>query len=316
MVQQFSKTGSVITLGNFDGVHLGHAALINRTIQLSQQLKIPSVLVTYHPNPAIVLGKRAKLRDIFSFAIKRNIINHFGIDYFYPIPFTRAFADISAQTFLQDYLLSLFSPRKIIIGYNHCFGKRREGNFEFLQYMSQQYNFDVERVEKVFVDGQGVSSTRIRECIDRGDIEQANRLLGRVYYLRGKVIKGFQRGRTIGFPTANLQLDFDNIIIPKKGVYAVFINIHNNLYEGMVNIGNNPTFGNRGISIEGNVFDFNEDLYEQTIEFYFVRHLRDEKKFAGMNELKAALQQDKQEARQMLRNCTQAFPNHLSKYST
>ncbi|MEM7182223.1 MAG: bifunctional riboflavin kinase/FAD synthetase [Spirochaetota bacterium] len=288
------KTGSVITLGNFDGIHLGHESLILRTTELSRQLKIPSILITYQPNPAIVLGKKNNLKEIFSFSIKRNILNNYGIDFFYPIHFTKKFSEISAQEFLQETLIEMFRPKKIIIGYDHYFGKGREGNFEFLQANAKKYNYQVEKMEKVFLHGEGISSSTIRKNILSGNVHLANRMLGRIFYLRGTVVHGQQRGRKLGFPTANLQIESENIITPQTGVYAIYINIRNHLYQGMANIGKNPTFSGQNMSMEANIFNFDGDIYGEKIEFHFIKKLREEKKFSSIEELKQQLQHDKQ----------------------
>ncbi|MCB1159933.1 MAG: bifunctional riboflavin kinase/FMN adenylyltransferase, partial [Leptospiraceae bacterium] len=189
--------GSVITLGNFDGIHPGHVALLNRITDISIEKKIPSLVITYHPNPARVLGKKQNFKDIFSFDIKRNLLNNCGIDYFYPIPFTPEFAGMNAYDFLRDVLVKKLKARHIVIGFNHCFGKGREGNFSFLKKHSREFNYDVEEIEEVKFDGEVISSSLIRKNIQEGNIKKANKMLDRIFYLRGTVGRGFQRGKKI-----------------------------------------------------------------------------------------------------------------------
>lgn len=297
---EIPENGSVVTLGNFDGVHLGHASLINRTIELSRIYKKPSVIVTYYPNPSKVIGKREDLKDILSPDIKRNIFNNFGIDYLLNIHFTVEFSKITAYDFLKQILLQKLKARYIIIGYDHYFGKGKEGNYDFLKRYSDEFHYEVEKMGQVYLGDIPISSTNIRKCIESGDVEQANRMLDRNFYLRGMVVKGFQRGKSIGFPTANLKIESENNIVPGQGVYACLVVIDNQLYKGMVNIGKNPTFSNTQLSVEGHIFNFNGDLYGKMLEFHFIKKHREEKKFSSIGELVEQLRKDEFDIKKLL----------------
>jgi riboflavin kinase / FMN adenylyltransferase len=300
--REWMPKGSVVTLGNFDGLHLGHVSLIERTLEVTRQKKLPSVLVTFYPNPTRLLGKKPDFKDIFSQDIKRNIINNMGIDYLYTIEFTLEFSEVTAFHFMQGVLADGLNAKHIVIGYDHCFGKSREGNFYFLQKHSEQFGFTVEQLEQVFLDGVSVSSSAIRKHIESGNVEMANKLLNRVFYIRGSVVRGYQRGRTIGFPTANLKIESNQNIIPGDGVYACLVVYDHKLYKGMVNIGNNPTFENQAKSIEGHIFDFSGDLYNKKIELHFIQRHRDGKKFENVQELFSQLRKDETAIRQLLKD--------------
>ena len=283
--------GSVITLGNFDGIHLGHLSLIKRVKEVSKEKNLPSILVTYYPNPAIVLGKNKTLRPVYSEDIKKEIIETFSVDMLLTIPFTHEFSTMHAYEFTKNILVDKLKPHHIIIGFNHFFGKGRQGDFVFLQSPAEEFDFSVEKIDQVYSKEEPVSSSKIRACIQNGEVAKARELLTRPVIIRGKVVEGFKRGRQIGFPTANIQLSGESQI-PPEGVYAVYIVLDSKQHKAMLNIGKNPTFGNQEQSIEAHIFDFNSDIYGKTIDCWFIDRIREEKKFSGIEELKRQLSLD------------------------
>lgn len=284
--------GTVATLGNFDGMHPGHLVLVEKIIQLSKQNSLPSIIVSYQPNPAIVLGKNSNFKNIFGESTKEEIIANLGIDYLVNIQFTPEFAQIRAIDFVKHILLDKLNARSIVIGYNHYFGHNREGDYKFLKKHSPRLNYEVHKVEQVFYKEEKISSSLIRNYILEGNIVHANFLLNRDFFIRGTVVNGFQRGRTIGFPTANIELREDTIL-PPLGVYAAYTIWNDKRYKVMINIGKNPTFKNRDISIEGHILNFNEDIYGKEIDFYFVDKIREERSFSTIQALQCQLQMDK-----------------------
>lgn len=291
--------GSVITLGNFDGIHLGHLSLIKRVKEVSREKNLPSILVTYFPNPAIVLGKNKTLKPVYNEEIKKEIIETFSVDMLLTIPFTHDFSTMHAYEFTKNILVEKLKPHHIIIGFNHFFGKGRQGDFVFLQSHAEEFGFSVEKIDQVYAKEEPVSSSKIRACIQNGEVAKARELLTRPVIIRGKVVEGFKRGRQIGFPTANIQLAGESQI-PPEGVYAVYIVLDGNKYKAMLNIGKNPTFGNQEQSVEAHIFDFNSDIYGKTLDCWFIERIRDEKKFNGIEELKKQLALDAIEVQKIL----------------
>ena len=286
----FSK-GSLITLGNFDGIHLGHLSILEKLQSLKAEKNLPSILVTYYPNPAIILGKSKSHKSIYSERSKKEILAELKIDYILTIPFTEEFSKIKAEDFIDTILKKKLNANHIIIGFNHFFGKDREGNFDFLKQFSVQYSFTVEKMDSIVFEKEQISSSVIRNFLQLGLVEKVSQFLNRNFHLYGKVVKGFQRGRLIGFPTANLQIE-ENIIIPKIAVYAVKIFYGNENYFGMMNIGRNPTFENQELSLEVHIFDFEKDIYDEELRIEFIQLIREEKKFATITELKLQLETD------------------------
>ncbi len=293
--------GSILTLGNFDGIHLGHNSLLEKLKKVQEIKNIPSIIVTYFPNPSLVLGKNKNLKPIYDEKSKLEILKSYSPDYILTIPFTEEFSKNTASFFLEEILLKKLNAKHIIIGFNHFFGKGREGSFEFLKDKSLEFNFTVEKIEPIFFKGEQVSSSYIRNLISEGNIEKANSFLTRKFHLNGKVVKGFQRGRTIGFPTANLEIG-ENILIPKIGVYAVNCIYLGKKFRGMLNIGFNPTFELKKLNIEVNLFDFDKEIYGENLKVELLKFIRDEKKFSSIDELKNQLEQDKIEAKKNILN--------------
>ncbi len=292
--------GTVLTLGNFDGVHRGHLELISRLLATKNKIHLPSVLVTYFPNPAIVLGKNKGHKSIYSESKKKEILDEFGIDFLLTIPFTEEFSNIHAYDFIHDILVARLNAKHIIIGYNHFFGKGREGDFSFLQKYSSEFGYVVEQISPVYVGQEKVSSSLIRSLIHSGNMEQVHSYLSRPFSLQGIVVKGFQRGRTISFPTANIELPI-NSICPGIGVYAGYTIVSGKKFISMVNIGKRPTFDGESISIESHLLDFQGDIYGQLIEQFFLFKIREEQKFDSIEQLIERLQIDKEETIRLMK---------------
>lgn len=288
-----------MTLGNFDGIHLGHQALLDRVLQVSKQTGLSSCVVTYDPNPAIVLGKNPEMKSLMTFSDKEEWIRRQGIDYLVVLPFNKELAEMSAETFLEDILLKQLKAKNIIIGFNHCFGKGRRGNYELLKEYSDKLKYSVEKVDPVFLEEIKLSSSYVRTLVSEGNVKEAARCLNRSYSVSGTVVGGHKRGRQIGFPTANVQFNPD-ILIPGIGVYAGFTTVEGTAYPSMINIGRNPTFGENAVTLESNIFDFQKEIYDQTVRVTFTERIRDEVKFSGVESLIAQLKQDEISARKIL----------------
>ncbi|MFN3604332.1 MAG: bifunctional riboflavin kinase/FAD synthetase [Leptonema sp. (in: bacteria)] len=289
---------SSLTLGVFDGIHLGHQELLKKIQKQKDSLK--RVLVTYHPHPDLVLKKRNEEygTELFTYEEKLSLLQEYDIDVVVFIEFNNELANTTAETYLKEFLINKLKAKYIVIGYDQCFGKNREGNYNFLLQKSKIYGYEVEQIEPVRLDGQVVSSSKIRALIKIGDIETANRMLGKSFFLTGTVVKGFQRGKWIGFPTANLDIPLTKVI-PKIGVYRGFCEYAGSLFRAMINIGYNPTFQNQLLSVEAHILDFEKNIYGEQIRIYFFDRIRDEKQFSNVEELKEQLKKDKTKTQEL-----------------
>ena len=277
----------VVTSGTFDGVHLGHQKILQRIREIAKSINGETILLTFWPHPRLVLyPKEHNLRLLSTFEEKAKLLRQFGIDHLISIPFTREFSQLTSQEFIQSILVDKIKTKKLVIGYDHRFGKNREGSFEYLQQHSGEFGFDLEEISRQDVDEIGVSSTKIRNALESGDIITANNFLGRPYELNGLVIKGQQIGRSIGFPTANVHIPNSYKLIPKDGVYAVEASVNGSLYKAMLNIGNRPTVDGSSKSVETHLFDFEGDLYDKQITIYLRDYLREEQKIRKFGSLK------------------------------
>jgi riboflavin kinase/FMN adenylyltransferase len=282
---------SCATIGNFDGVHLGHQKLIARVRDRARILKISSVVITFDPHPLRVLVDKKTPPFITLTEQKLELISKLEVDYVLCIKFTKDLAALKPEEFVQKYLVNGLKLKELIIGYDYAFGKGRRGNFELLNKLGEKFGFAVEQLSPVMVDGAIVSSTRIRDMVQAGMVWEARKLLGRFYRVQGKVITGQKRGGPLlGFPTANICLKDE--LFPKTGVYAVWVEVLGQVYPGVANIGYNPTFGNDYLSVEAHILNFKQNIYGQDIRVHFVQRLRSEKKFSGLNELKKQIQAD------------------------
>ncbi|WP_192349804.1 bifunctional riboflavin kinase/FAD synthetase [Algoriphagus sp. Y33] len=292
---------AVVTSGTFDGVHLGHQKILHRIREIARSINGETVLITFWPHPRLVLyPDEHNLRLLSTFEEKAKLLREFGIDHLITIPFTREFSQLTSKQFIESVLVDTIQTKKLVIGYDHRFGKNREGSFEYLKTHHREYGFELEEIPRQDVDDIGVSSTKIRRALETSDIETAINCLGRPYELNGLVIKGQQIGRSIGFPTANIHIPNDYKLIPKDGVYAVEALVNGSLYKAMLNIGNRPTVNGTQKTVEANLFDFQGDLYDKQITIYIKAFLREERKFDGLKSLKAQLFLDQKNAKNLL----------------
>jgi riboflavin kinase/FMN adenylyltransferase len=293
--------GSVVTDGMFDGVHLGHHQILQKVVQESKKLGLPSVLLTYWPHPRHILSSnQEKLQILTSLNEKIELIACQGIDYLLVLPFTIKFAKITHEEFVSQILIEKLHTKKLIIGYDHRFGKDRLGDIEYLKTAGELYGFSIQQIGKQEVEQIAVSATKIRYALKNHLVESASHFLGRPYSLLGKVVEGDKRGRTIGFPTANLDPDDPNKLIPADGVYATRAWVDKVPYSSMTNIGIRPTVDGKSHKIETHIIDFEGDLYGKTIRLEFISPIREEMKFSGLVELKEQLVHDQEMALKLL----------------
>lgn len=288
----------VMSIGNFDGVHVGHQEILRRVVREASVRQGTPLVFTFHPHPLTVLRPERPLPLILSLREKISACFTTGVQGVIVQRFTNAFSLLTAETFVQRYLMEAIGVRKVIIGHNVSFGHNRTGRAETLVQLGEKYGFAVEVVGPVKVAGQEVSSTAVRAALSIGDMATVTRFLGRPYAVSGRVEKGFQRGRTIGFPTANLRPRAD-LLLP-NGVYAVKVEVGGTQVSGVANVGLNPTFGGNTRTIETHLFDFSADLYGQRLRVSFIAHLRNEQKFPSVQELIQQIHQDAQRARILL----------------
>lgn len=287
---------SIVTIGTFDGVHLGHQKILNRLKELKEKTGYQTVVLTFNPHPRKVLfPSQTDLKLITLTHEKIELLKHHGIDICVVYPFDKDFAGIDANYYIEQILVKSLNVKHLVIGYDHKFGKNREGDISVLKKFSKNYNYQVEEVSALDIDNINISSSKIRKALDEGDLETANNYLGYNFILNATVIKGKQLGNTIGFPTANLKLMETEKIIPKIGVYFVKVFIETTYYFGMMNIGHNPTVeSTSSLKQEVNIFDFEGNLYEKNITIKFLNRLRNEIKFESLDKLINQLKIDKQ----------------------
>ncbi|MBR3709990.1 MAG: bifunctional riboflavin kinase/FAD synthetase [Bacteroidales bacterium] len=305
-IQARNIKNAVVTIGTFDGVHLGHQAIFKVMRRLAQEIGGETVVVTFHPHPRQVLSiGTERLRFICSQEEKLKKIEEFGIDNVLIIPFTKEFASTPSEDFIKNYIIDSIHPSIIVVGYDHHFGKNRMGDYEMLTQLGKQYNFSTVQVEAQDVNEVAVSSTKIRNFLWAGNVKAANELLGYPYSVTGTVVEGNKIGRTIGFPTANLDIPNEYMMINNPGVYACQTMIDGKPYNAMANTGLRPTVEDRtdgDFIIEVNIFDFNGDLYGKTLKVWFLDRIRDEEKFKGLEALKAQLEQDRKKVKEYFLN--------------
>ncbi len=288
----------VLTLGNFDGVHLGHQAIFEKVIERAREIGGTSVAFTFEPHPLKVLAPERSPRLLNTFHGKMRLLEVAGLDVVICAKFTRAFADQNPEDFAREVLHKTIGVREVYVGYDYAFGKGREGSIESLKRMGKTYGFEVGVIEPVRIDNVVVSSSILRDLISSGRIEEASRLLGRSYTIEGEVVHGAHRGQTIGFPTANLHTA--NEVLPAFGVYAVHADVGGSRFQGVASIGIRPTFDAGPVSIEVYLFGFEGDLYGRQMEVQFVKRLRGEEKFSDVDSLVRQIRKDVEEAMQVL----------------
>ncbi len=288
---------AVVTSGTFDGVHLGHQQILARLKEISKKNNGETVVITFWPHPRLVLKPDdEKLKLLNTFEEKAELLKEQGIQHLLRIAFTKEFSQLSSLEFIKKILVETIGTKKLVIGYDHRFGKNREGSFEQLKLNCTEYGFDVEEISRQDIDDVAVSSSQIRKALEEGDVSTAKHLLGRPYSITGRVVKGDQLGRQLGFPTANLDIDSHYKLVPAEGIYAVSVSYANKTYSGMLYIGNRPTIDGTKRVIEVNIFDFNKDIYGESITVGFEKYLRGDIKFDDLEELKIQLQKDKEAA--------------------
>lgn len=283
---------SVVTIGTFDGIHLGHQKILSRLIKSSKNKDLNSVVLTFFPHPRIILNKYNEVKMIDTLDEKIIHLNEIGIDSLVIHPFDKNFSLLSANQFIKDFLVDKLKIKHIIIGYDHRFGKGREASVTDLKNYADDYDFTVEEIKAQEIEKITVSSTKIRNSINQGDIKTTEKYLGRSFNLTGKIVKGDGLGKKINYPTANIFIEETYKIIPKDGVYLVETIIKDKLFKGMMNIGHRPTIGTNVKSIEVHLFNFNEDIYGQVISIKMISKIRDEKKFSSIEALKEQLVKD------------------------
>lgn len=294
---------AVVTSGTFDGVHMGHQAILRRIHEIAGKYGGESVIVTYWPHPRLVLyPEDTSLKLLNTFEEKAELLRQHGVDHLLRVPFTKEFARSTSEAFIQNVLVEIIGTKKLVIGYDHRFGNNREGRFEELKENSSRYGFEVEEIPKKEIDHVGVSSTKIRVALLQGDVHLAKDLLGHYYSITGRVVKGAQIGAMLGFPTANLEIDSKHKLIPADGAYAILVQYRGQAFKGMLNIGFRPTIEGTDKTIEVHIFDFDATIYGENLSVLFVRQMRKEIKFEDMGSLKRQLATDEQDARQWLQH--------------
>ena len=289
---------AVITIGSFDGVHIGHQQIIAQINQLAQEINGESVVITFYPHPRLVLSRgQSDLKLLNTLEEKATLLEQYGIQHLVVVPFSVDFSNQEPVTYIEDFLVAKFKPSIIAIGYDHKFGNNRAGIIAYLRQYEQKHAFRVVEITKQEVADIAVSSTKVREALGSGAVSKARDLLGHHYSITGTVVKGLQIGNTIGFPTANVLVDYPHKLIPPKGIYAVEVTHQQQRYQGMLYIGNRPTINkNLEQTIEVNIFDFDQDIYGDELTVDFIAYLRGDKKLNGLAALQAALTEDKKSA--------------------
>ena len=287
---------AVLTIGTFDGVHRGHKAILQQVVNHARQVHGESVLLTFEPHPRKLLFPDQPLGIITPLRQKLKLITDLGIEHIVVVPFTREFASLSAQEYIERFLVGIFNPKSIVIGYDHRFGHDRKGDLKLLEKCEQQGGYELMEIPAQLIDDAAVSSTKIRHAVTEGRMEDASQMLGRNYSFTGTVMHGHKLGRTIGYPTANLKPEDPEQIIPAIGIYAIQALYNGTMYNGMMSIGYNPTVTDtKDIKLEANLFDLGEDLYGEELEISFIKRIRDEQKFDSIEALKQQLHKDKED---------------------
>ena len=302
-LEEFKAEKPVVTIGTFDGVHLGHQKVIRRLQKIAERFCGETVIFTFHTHPRLVTApNETNLRLLTTLKEKISLFEKYGIDHLVVYPFDLEFSKLPYTEFVEEILVNKIGTHSLVVGHDHKFGKNREGGFEYLQKCASKFNFEIERLDALLVEDSNVSSTKIRDALQEGKIQKANSYLGYEFTLHGKVVNGKQLGRKLGFPTANIEASDPHKIIPQYGVYAVKVVLNNTEYYGMLNIGSRPTFNKNADnrSIEVNIFDFSNDIYGQEIMLIFFDKIRDEQKFENVEMLVKQLEKDKIQALKIL----------------
>jgi riboflavin kinase/FMN adenylyltransferase len=294
-INDFTATKkTIVTLGTFDGVHIGHNAILDKICKVAKHENLESVILTFFPHPRKIVSNNYDIKLLNTIEEKAILLEKKGIQNFIVHPFDKTFSELSPREFVTQVLVDKLNIQKIIIGHDHKFGKDRAADFNDLINFGKEFGFEVEEISAQQINEVSVSSTRIRNALLEGNVSLAKDYLGYPYVLTGNVVKGNQLGRTIGFPTANIEIPEEYKLIPKNGVYIVTVNVSNQTVFGMMNIGVKPTLGENKLSIEVHLLDFDKDIYNQKIQVHILERLRDEQKFESFEALKLQLEVDKQ----------------------
>jgi riboflavin kinase / FMN adenylyltransferase len=298
------KSKTIATIGTFDGVHIGHKKILEKLTSNASKSNYESLVLTFFPHPRTVLQEGTEMKQLNTIDEKTVLLDKIGIDHLVIHPFDKEFSRLTAEDFVKNVLVDQFNIAKIIIGYDHRFGRNRTADINDLIEFGEKYSFDVEQISVEEINDVSVSSTKIRNALNNGDVTLATIFLDYQYSINGTVIRGKQLGRTIGFPTANIHISEDYKLIPKDGVYIVSCEIDSEKHYGMMNIGTNPTTDstNQKQKIEVHLFDFNQDVYEKSIKVSFIKRIRDEQKFESIDALKNQLALDKTNATTYIQN--------------
>ena len=301
-----SDEASIVTIGTFDGVHLGHQQILKKLIDTSQKSKLKSVLLTFFPHPKVVLQPDISMNLIQTIQEREKALENTGLDYLVIHPFSIEFSRLSADDYVKQILVEQLNVRKVVVGYDHRFGRNRTASLEDMYHYADIYDFEVIEIDAKKINSTAVSSTKIRKAIDDGNIELANNYLGHPFTIEGTVVHGDKRGRELSYPTANIDLQNQHKIVPKQGVYLVKSKFNDRVVYGMMNIGTKPTFDKTMPSIEVHFMDWNGDLYGQEIQLELLKWVREERKFKTVKELQTQIQMDEQ-------NCRSSIPtSHVS----
>lgn len=294
---------AVVTSGTFDGVHIGHQKIISRLLETANEKNGESVVLTFWPHPRLIISpNNDNLRLLSNLDEKIELLTELGVKHLLVLPFTREFSELTSEKFVEDILISGIGTKTLVIGYDHRFGKNREGGFDYLKTNSERFKIDIVEIPRQEIDNLTISSTKIRIALQNGNISIANELLGRNYSFQGLVKKGRQLGRTIGFPTANVNVSKKYKLIPSIGVYAVKVHLRGKVYDGVMNIGNRPTMEGIGITQEVHILNFDDDIYGENLKVETIAFIRNEMKFNGVNELISQIKLDCQKAKELLNN--------------
>ncbi|MBK9098761.1 MAG: bifunctional riboflavin kinase/FAD synthetase [bacterium] len=292
---------SVITLGTFDGLHLGHQQIVETVIRKSKQLGGRNYLLTFDPHPRKVIPGRNDIKLLSTLDEKISVLEQLGLENLFVINFTSEFSKQTPEEFVEKYLVNGIGLKEIVIGYDHHFGKGRDGNFELLQELGSKFNYHVTLVPEFSVDGETISSTKIRNALLSGDVVKAAKMLGRFYSFKGKIVRGDGRGKKLGFPTANISIDYEDKLVPAKGIYAAECIVENQKHYGLLSLGSRPTFHKDGDVIpEFYIFDFDRDIYDSIMRVNLVERIRDEEKFNSVEELIVRMKKDEEIGREIL----------------
>jgi riboflavin kinase / FMN adenylyltransferase len=294
-IKDFKKLeNAVVTSGTFDGVHLGHQKILNRLNEVANETAGESVVITFYPHPRTVISPDNQTINLLSTLDEKiELLEKSGVNHLVIIPFTREFSELSSEEFIQKILIQTIGTKTLVIGFDHRFGKNREGGFDYLKENKARYGFEIEEIPRHDLENVGISSSKIRKALNEGDVPTADHFLGRNYSISGVIVKGKQLGRTIGFPTANIQVREIAKLIPADGVYAVKVYYREEEFGGMLNIGNRPTVDGTFKTIEVNIFNFDCEIYGENLKVEFIQKIRNEQKFNGLDELKGQIAIDK-----------------------